>query len=272
MLHRIFFFFSSILMSPFLSMPHTPLSKPTTAKRRDLTQWDRTGCVKVPGFGSLTMPIAKWVFLQASPMCLSLLLHFTAQKLKSAELIFPLTGSISEWWANILTLLCGRDSTLWINWMWKINLDRASWSIKPISCFLPPANVTLTLTGSVQKPGTQGKNGPSSWGWELQNFTYQSINIFYRRDLAIVTTPAVHWPSYVWVLTFIRVFPPQQTALLWSHALSLPILPSRGIFVPSEKVRDPNVHLHEGRAEIKWVHTCFLFWQPLTMHHLTWWL
>lgn len=99
-------------MSPFLSMPHTPLSKPAIAKRRDLTQWDRTGCAKVPGFGSLTMPIAKWVFLQGSPICLSLLLHFTAQKLKSAELTFPFTGSISECRVNIFTLLSGRDSTL----------------------------------------------------------------------------------------------------------------------------------------------------------------
>lgn len=89
-------FFLAYFMSPFLSMPHTPLGKLTVAKRRDLTQWHRTGCVKVPGFGSLSMPITKWVFLEASTICRSLLLHFTSQKFRSADLTFALTSSISE--------------------------------------------------------------------------------------------------------------------------------------------------------------------------------
>lgn len=98
------FFPLTDFMSAFLSMPHTPLGKLTVAKRRDLTQWHRTGCVEVPGFGSLSMPITKWVFLEVSTICLSLLLHFTAQKLKSADPTFSLTSSISECWERHLYL------------------------------------------------------------------------------------------------------------------------------------------------------------------------
>lgn len=157
----------------------------------------------------------------------------------------------------------------------KINPDRASWSIKPISCFLPPANVACNINSNwlCSKTRHTREKRPQQLRLRTAKLHLSIHKYILKKGFSdIVTTPAVHWPSYVWVLTLIRVFSLQQTALSWSHALSLPILPSRGIFVLSERVRYPNVHFHEGRAEMKWVHTWFLFWQPSTLHHLTWWL